>query len=155
MPRAALATPLASRRPAAQVSALPTPGSRQSLGLEPIGPPDRRGVPVGAGFVVLVAGTGVDDQQRQHAVRVEKVEGHRHVAAKRQAGDHRLSRPDRIEDGRYVGHGFGLGVGGLVRRVVGLSVPAHVPGDELVGLGEGLDLARPHAGAGEEAVRQE
>jgi len=168
MPRAARASPDASRWVTLERSALgqhAARGARQSrrvamgdagalpagrfqnfqtLTLEAVAGFTRTLVPDLAGIVLLEARAGVDDQERADTIRMGAVERQRHVAAKREPADDRLVGADGVEQRRHVADRQRFAIGRGIIGVVGLAVAPHVPQHELVMLRQGRDLALPH-----------
>src|SRR5690242_868491 len=68
-----------------------------------LGRAQRRLVPAFARLVILVAGTGVDDQERAHALGVARMKRQRHVAAEREAADDGRLGADLVQKRQHVG----------------------------------------------------
>src|SRR3546814_8528978 len=84
-----------------------------------------------------------------------EMEGQRHVAAERQAADHRPLHAAGVEDRAHVADGQFLGICRMVLRIVGLTVAAHVPDDDAPAILQRRDLAVPHAAGGAVAVGEQ
>src|SRR6516162_9134423 len=112
-------------------------------------------VPAGAGVVLAVAGTGVDQRERADPLRVCEVEGEREVAAERVTHQHRAAGVGTVEQRRHVGE---RELDRVVRGIIGCGAPAvaaQVPADDRVSLGQRARELPPVARAAGEAVREE
>ena len=112
-------------------------------------------VPALAPARVVVAGARVEQHQRTRPLGMHEVERERHVPAERKARDDRVIRALGVEDRRHVGDGLRLAVAGGVLRAGSLPVPAHVPGDHAVVLGQRRQLPCPHLGGRAVAVAEQ
>ena len=128
---------------------------RQTARVEVGGALVRRLVPLRPRLVLLEAGAGVEQHQRAHPLGMAGMEGERHVAAERQAGDDRRLRPDQVEQRRHVADRQRLGVLRAVLGIVALAVAAEVPDDHLVAVLQRRDLIVPHARGRAVAVAQQ